>query len=235
MASGAIIYVPPSGGTIQAGPGFLPSSIPQQAGTVPYVQNGGQQPGGSSNPPPQNRPTALEKFLQAETKTLGAIQILIGLMHIGFGAVSLAATRNSDFIPLAAIGGYPFWGGVFFIVSGSLSVAAEKNPVFGLVRCCVGFNITSALIAAAGIMLYIVEVLEHHGRSVMTLDQSNLSLQANLLIGISVLLLLFNVLEFCITVSSAHFGCQAFCCNTNPGCLIRMEGLVDRQRSGRLA
>ncbi|KAF7245421.1 Membrane-spanning 4-domains subfamily A member 15 [Varanus komodoensis] len=134
MASGAIIYVPPSGGTIQAGPGFLPSSIPQQAGTVPYVQNGGQQPGGSSNPPPQNRPTALEKFLQAETKTLGAIQILIGLMHIGFGAVSLAATRNSDFIPLAAIGGYPFWGGVFFIVSGSLSVAAEKNPVFGLVR-----------------------------------------------------------------------------------------------------
>ncbi|KAG8125487.1 hypothetical protein E2320_020681, partial [Naja naja] len=64
-----------------------------------------------------------------------AVEILIGLIHIGFGAVSLSSLASpSIFRPISAIGGYPFWGGIFFISSGSLCVAAANRPTHPLVR-----------------------------------------------------------------------------------------------------
>ncbi|XP_062974456.1 membrane-spanning 4-domains subfamily A member 8-like [Elgaria multicarinata webbii] len=65
------------------------------------------------------------------------------------------------------------------------------------VNCSVAMNIISAIIALIGIALYISEL--------------NLVKYLSA-IGVSVLLLLFSLLEFCITVSTAHFGCQVACC-----------------------
>ncbi|NXD16628.1 M4A15 protein, partial [Nothocercus nigrocapillus] len=54
------------------------------------------------------------------------IQIMTGFMHIGFGIVltMLASGYTSVFI----IGEIPFLGGVSFIISGCLSIGAEKSP-----------------------------------------------------------------------------------------------------------
>ncbi|OWK17265.1 hypothetical protein Celaphus_00013461, partial [Cervus elaphus hippelaphus] len=54
------------------------------------------------------------------------VQILIGLIHLGFGGVLLMVRRGHVGM-LFIEGGVPFWGGACFIISGSLSVAAEKN------------------------------------------------------------------------------------------------------------
>ncbi|XP_062974458.1 uncharacterized protein LOC134393360 [Elgaria multicarinata webbii] len=224
MASGTVVFIPPYGGNIiQTGPG-APGTFVQPPGMVQYVQylqSGGQQLGDSSNPPQQNRQAGpLEKLLKVETKTLGAVQIIIGLIHIGFGAVSIAIIGPYYFIPVAAYGGYPFWGGIFFIASGSLSVSAEKHLTSALVKCSVGMNITSAAMASVGIILYIAELaLNRHSYRYYGNEYSYDGLKS-VGTGLSVLLLLFTLLEFCITVSAAHFGCQAACCKGDQPTMI---------------
>uniref|UniRef100_A0A8D0AWR6 Uncharacterized protein n=1 Tax=Salvator merianae TaxID=96440 RepID=A0A8D0AWR6_SALMN len=215
MASGTVMFIPQNGANVLIGGQPVPSTVIQPAGTMQYVQYVGQPVRSAINQPQQGVPeTALQKFLKAETKTLGAIQIMIGLIHIGFGAVS-AAFSGPYYSSLATIGGYPFWGGLFFIVSGSLSVLTAKCLTSSLMQCSVGMNITSAVMASIGIILYIAQLAlnqtptqypdygpaSHMNRIVSTGS------------GLSVLLLLFSFLELCITVLTAHVGCRAVCCN----------------------
>ncbi|XP_060118461.1 membrane-spanning 4-domains subfamily A member 12-like [Heteronotia binoei] len=198
--NGTILLVPSYGANvIQAGQ-IIPGTVFQPGGVTQYA--------GQPISPSQQNPQAgvLEKMLKVEAKTLGAIQIMIGLIHIGFGAVSLTIFGQSYYLPLAAIGGYPFWGAVFFIISGSLSVSAENHLSKPLVKSSVGMNITSAVMALTGVILYISELLIN----VISSDPSPAGL------GLGVLLLLFSLLEFCITVSTAHFGCHVACCNNDP-------------------
>ncbi|XP_067318277.1 membrane-spanning 4-domains subfamily A member 15-like isoform X2 [Anolis sagrei] len=156
MASGTVVHIPFNGAnTYQAGQGF------PDTGTD--IHQLGQQFGSPSNSPEQNpQPGPLEKLAKVELKTLGAVQIMIGLIHFGFGAVSF--------------GWLMAFGGLFFIASGSLSVAVEKRLTLGLIQ-------------------YVTT-------------------------GIYILLLLFILLEFCITVSAIHFGCQATCCKSDPEAVV---------------
>ncbi|XP_070582605.1 membrane-spanning 4-domains subfamily A member 15-like isoform X1 [Erythrolamprus reginae] len=210
MASATIFVHPSNGGNIiQTAPGF--PSVPLQApGAIPYPQYGAQQLGIPTNAPqqvPQNSP--LERFFNAEPKVLGAIQIMIGLLHIGFGAVSLILFP-SYYVSLSGIGAYPFWGGIFFIATGSVCVSAVNHPNRALVRSSVGMNITSAVMALAGFSLYLSDLSLN--RLYLNFDHhQNSSTFSGIGYGISSLLLLFSLLEFCIAVSLAHFGCQATC------------------------
>ncbi|XP_026577141.1 membrane-spanning 4-domains subfamily A member 8-like isoform X1 [Pseudonaja textilis] len=180
MATETTIVIPSNGANIiQMTPG-LPSVALQASGTTPYPQYGAQQLGISTSAPqqiPQKSP--LERFLKAEPKVLGAVEIMIGLIHIGFGTVSFSSLVSSfRFLPISAIGGYPFWGGIFFISSGSLCVAAANLPNCGLVKSSVGMNITSAIMALCGIILYMCELIiyspltRHQYISQYTNDQS---------------------------------------------------------------
>ncbi|XP_070582516.1 membrane-spanning 4-domains subfamily A member 8-like [Erythrolamprus reginae] len=217
MASGTIIVISPNGGNmIQTVPGF--PGVPLQApGAIPYPQYGAQQLGIPTNAPqqvPKNGP--LERFYKAEPKVLGAIQIIIGLLHIGFGAVSLCLHPFRS-LNLSGIGGYPFWGGIFFISSGSLCVSAANSPNRRLVKSSVGMNITSAVMALIGIILYICELSLRSDYFWFQYDFENETVDGqsawSVSYGLSSVLLLFSMLEFCIAVPLAHFGCQATCCS----------------------
>ncbi|XP_070582562.1 membrane-spanning 4-domains subfamily A member 8-like isoform X2 [Erythrolamprus reginae] len=212
MASGNIIVIPPNReNIIQMNPGY--PGVPLQAsGAIVYPQYGAQQLGIPTNAAQQVPPKGpLERFLNAEPKVLGAIQIMTGLIHIGFGAVSLSYL-SPYYFNLSGFGGYPFWGGIFFISSGSVCVAAAIHPNPNLVKSSVGMNITSAVMASTGIILYVCEMaLSTDSR--FTYDNTIiLNVVRSLNYGFSSVLLLFSILEFCITVSLAHFGCQAACC-----------------------
>ncbi|KAM3853640.1 membrane-spanning 4-domains subfamily A member 15-like isoform 2-T2 [Vipera latastei] len=217
MATGSIVFIPSNGANvIQMAPG-LPGVVLQASGATPYPQCGAQQLGISTSAPqqaPQKGP--MERFLNAQTKVLGAVQIMIGLIHIGFGAVSLCLS-SSYYLTLAGIGGYPFWGGIFFISSGSLCVAAANRPNHALVKTSVGLNITSALMALTGIILYLCELIftsiSFRYRYLYDNEDLNITTIRNVGYGFSTLLLFFSLLEFCIAVSLAHFGCQATCCS----------------------
>uniref|UniRef100_A0A670ZHL6 Membrane spanning 4-domains A8 n=2 Tax=Pseudonaja textilis TaxID=8673 RepID=A0A670ZHL6_PSETE len=133
---------------------------------------------------------------------------MIGLMHFGLGAVAVCLAFTGYFA-ISVFGGYSFWGGILFISSGSLCISAAKNQNRSLVKCCVGMNITSAIIALFGILLYILELTMGDSFS---LNFNSEDWIKKVGICLSSVLFLFRLLEFSIAVSLAHFGCQATCC-----------------------
>uniref|UniRef100_A0A2I2YWA3 Membrane spanning 4-domains A18 n=1 Tax=Gorilla gorilla gorilla TaxID=9595 RepID=A0A2I2YWA3_GORGO len=137
-----------------------------------------------------------KKFINEEVRTLGvsAIQILIGLTHI-FSAINPVLYYYPS---VTWLSGYPLWGGLSYIVSGSLSVWAAKDPSPCVVNSSISFNIISALFAFAGIFIIITDLSLYY---VTTYSKA-----------VSGGLLPFALLEFILTCVVSHFGCQATCC-----------------------
>ncbi|XP_032139169.1 membrane-spanning 4-domains subfamily A member 8-like isoform X2 [Sapajus apella] len=98
-----------------------------------------------------------------------------------------------------------------FIISGSLSVAAENQPSsYCLLSGSLGLNIVSAISSAVGVLLLIADLSIPHPD-----DNPNYYPYAwgvNPGIAISSVLLIFSFLELAIACTSSHFGCQLLCC-----------------------
>ncbi|XP_016055915.1 PREDICTED: membrane-spanning 4-domains subfamily A member 8-like [Miniopterus natalensis] len=141
-----------------------------------------------------------------EGKVLGAIQILIGLIHIGLGSI-MGTILLGVYTPVSLYGGYPFWAGVWFIISGSLTVASEKQPNSScLLNGSLGLNIISIICSMVGIMLFITDM------SVNSLYMhSDYYPYWGVAPGLatSAVLLVFSLLEFGIASTAASFGCQS--------------------------
>ncbi|EMP26062.1 Olfactory receptor 9G4 [Chelonia mydas] len=155
--------------------------------------------------------------------TTMAIQILIGLMHIGFGGVAAVFVGYNIYISISVIGGYPFWGGLFFVISGSLSVAAENHRNTCLVRGSLGMNITSAIFSAIGIILFLTDLIIN-----VSYYWRNYEEAAK---GITVMLFLMTILEFSVAVSTSYFACQAIC--YTPNTLLHL-GMLQKEREKAL-
>ncbi|KAM6158171.1 membrane-spanning 4-domains subfamily A member 8-like [Rhynchocyon petersi] len=151
-----------------------------------------------------------------EGKVLGALQILIGLLHLVFSPVLLTVLRGY-YVAISVYGGFPFWGGITFIISGALSVSAEKQPgSYCLLKSSTGMNIVSAIFAAIGVTLFITDISiagSLYGYSIY--DTNYYRLDGSTGIAASSALLLFCCLEFCIACASSHFGCQMVCYQPN--------------------
>ncbi|XP_021008276.1 membrane-spanning 4-domains subfamily A member 18 [Mus caroli] len=145
-----------------------------------------------------------KKFINEEVRTLGAIQILIGLFHI-FSAVNPQLYNPQPFETSYLLGpsGYLIWGGLSFIISGSLSVLAEKNANSCVVNSSIGMNVVSSIFSLTGIIIIIVELSISPYR--ITPLMSSMKAAAGGLLP-------FALLEFILTCIASHFGCQAVCC-----------------------
>ncbi|NWU14052.1 M4A12 protein, partial [Cephalopterus ornatus] len=122
---------------------------------------------------------------------------MTGFLHIGFGIV--LTTLTNLYTSVFVIGEIPFLGGVS--VKGSQTM-----------------NVISAIFALLGIAAFIVDLnlnvlyhssLDYHGYLVL--------LAGN---GISIVLLIFTILEFCIAVATANFWCRATRLSSNESMLI---------------
>ncbi|XP_039767335.1 B-lymphocyte antigen CD20 isoform X4 [Ornithorhynchus anatinus] len=67
-----------------------------------------------------------QSFFMREAKPLGAVQIMNGLIHIALGGILMVPL--GVYAPICITIWYPLWGGIMFIISGSLLVAAENSP-----------------------------------------------------------------------------------------------------------
>ncbi|MBZ3872646.1 Membrane-spanning 4-domains subfamily A member 12 [Sciurus carolinensis] len=152
--------------------------------------------------------TVLTNFKEA--KTLGAIQIVIGSMHIGFGIIlGLLSYSTNDvwgFGSLTFIAGYPFWGGI-------------------CIKSSLGMNIVSSIFALIGAILLLVDMCINH-----------LTIQAYWALisgkGISAMLMIFSLLEICITCTTAHFARQMVT-NTNGYIVSGVSSIRSTQNSSR--
>ncbi|XP_072494847.1 membrane-spanning 4-domains subfamily A member 4A-like isoform X1 [Notamacropus eugenii] len=160
------------------------------------------------------RKNPLRKFLKGEPKALGVIQIMIGLMNFSLGNILDHTFLNQIGQPFLFHSGYTFWGPAFFILSGSLSIAAENRTTKGLVKSSLGLNIVSVLVSGMGIYLLlgslgnIYSIYQHY-----TTEPDVYPVGFSILFGINGLLLVFTFLEFIIAITLAGFGCPATCCN----------------------
>ncbi|XP_068964676.1 membrane-spanning 4-domains subfamily A member 8-like [Petaurus breviceps papuanus] len=167
-----------------------------------------------------------------EGKVLGAIQILIGLMHIGFGAVLVPAIYG-NYIAISFLSGYPFWGGISFIISGSLSVSAQEAPVNPCkINGSLGMNIVSAIFSVVGIILFITE-LSINWRNDVYCDPNIYYNYCHGVVsdsgkGISGTLLIFSMLEFVIACILSHSGCRILCCQ--PSQTISINALASERK-----
>ncbi|XP_023071634.2 membrane-spanning 4-domains subfamily A member 15 isoform X3 [Piliocolobus tephrosceles] len=197
-SNGVFVVIPPSNASgLRPPPAILPTSMCQPPGIMQFEE----PPPGAQTPratqPPDLQPE--ETFLTGQPKVLGTVQILVGLIYLGFGSVLLMVRRGH--VGMFFIeGGVPFWGGACFIISGSLSVVAEKNHASCLVRSSLGTNILSAMVAFAGTAILLLDF------GVTNWDGDR---------GYLAVLTIFTILEFFIAVIATHFGCQATCAQVN--------------------
>ncbi|XP_041518079.1 membrane-spanning 4-domains subfamily A member 4D-like isoform X2 [Microtus oregoni] len=150
-----------------------------------------------------------EKFLKGKPKDLGVVQVLIALINLILGIIMM----NGDqfFHPVLSAFLYaPIWGSIMFIISGSLSIAAGMITTEVLVTTSLSFNTISSVVAAATSIISILSVI------ISAVEfKHTIIISKPLTRGIDALILILNVLEFCIAVSTSAFGCKAICCNTS--------------------
>ncbi|XP_027595455.1 membrane-spanning 4-domains subfamily A member 12-like isoform X2 [Pipra filicauda] len=157
-----------------------------------------------------------ETLSKGKNRVMGTIQIMTGFLHIGFGIV--LTTLTNLYTSVFVIGEIPFLGGVSFIISGCLSIGAEKSPTECAVKGSQTMNVISAIFALLGIVAFIVDL------NLNVLYHSSLDYPGYLVLlagnGISIVLLIFTVLEFCIAVATANFWCRATRLSSNESMLI---------------
>ncbi|XP_039767336.1 membrane-spanning 4-domains subfamily A member 4A-like [Ornithorhynchus anatinus] len=176
----------------QSGQTVLPGSVPQPNST-------------------------LKKFLKGEPKILGAIQILIALMILGTGVILICINQTQVFGSfLILYSGYPVWGTLLFLISGSLSIAAERKTTKCLVQNCLVMNIISSIAAVAGLIIISFYIaIDQQPRYVCHTSPKHMSTSCKVLSdissGVAALVLIFSFLEFCIALSLSIFGCNVTC------------------------
>ncbi|CAM5124537.1 unnamed protein product [Natator depressus] len=154
------------------------------------------------------KPQPREKFYKGEPLALGITQILVGAMQVAVGMVM--AMVNSYLWILALTVHVPLWSGLLYIISGSVSVAAAKNPKIPLVKGSLGINIISSVLAGCAMILYLISLMESRYQSRCDWYPEN-CFPYKVTMACIMVLFLFTFLEFCVSISTAAFGCKTVC------------------------
>ncbi|KAG7459534.1 hypothetical protein MATL_G00211580 [Megalops atlanticus] len=172
------------------------SSVITDDGTVIITQvyPRGKGVGAITEPQSQHKESPIRKFLQGEPKALGAVQIMIGVFMITTGIVMSFDHAVSVYL------GAPFWGGVLFISSGSVSVSAEKRQTRCLVKAALVLNTLSSVAAGIVFIAYCFGLAfdSFHSSSVFKP-------------GLNAILLILSLLEMIIAISTSGFACKELC------------------------
>ncbi|XP_069483830.1 membrane-spanning 4-domains subfamily A member 4A-like [Ambystoma mexicanum] len=153
-------------------------------------------------------PYFLKRFIEGEPKTLGAIQILIGIMQISLGVILCITGSTAGSIIVYS--GVPFWASVLYVITGALSVAAERNGTRSLVKASLWMNVMSILFS--GTEIIIVGMYLGIDPSIRCPEEL-----CNVRQGIVSVVLILTLLEFCLAFSTSVYGCKSVCCcNNNP-------------------
>ncbi|XP_034553303.1 transmembrane protein 176B-like [Notolabrus celidotus] len=98
----------------------------------------------------------LKKIQGASQSALGALQIMIGLLNIGLGAILTSSGAGSWWQMDSSL--FPFWIGGLFIFFGAMSILSEKCPSPCLVILNVILSVSGVAFAIAAIVLYSINI-----------------------------------------------------------------------------
>ncbi|XP_077310751.1 uncharacterized protein LOC143930361 [Lithobates pipiens] len=105
---------------------------------------------------PQNTdpsPPFYKEFLMGKPKALGVLIIVVSIFEIGLGiALAILAVTNTD------VSGISFWGPVFYIIAGSLTLSAYRKPSINLVRGSLSLSVITCFITVIAVILNIIDL-----------------------------------------------------------------------------
>ncbi|XP_056419553.1 membrane-spanning 4-domains subfamily A member 4A-like [Hyla sarda] len=107
--------------------------------------------------PSVQSPPFYQMFLKGQPKALGAVQIALGFVHFLIGTVLLYTTNA--YTSVVAYCYIAYWGGGFYIISGSLVVSVADKKTLGLVKGALAINLISGLISLAEFSLVIIDIV----------------------------------------------------------------------------
>ncbi|KAI4581215.1 hypothetical protein MJG53_010757 [Ovis ammon polii x Ovis aries] len=149
--------------------------------------------------------------LKRELEFLGVTQILIGLIYLYFGIIVSSKINDSEFTEYffsSFKAGYPFWGALFFAISGILSIMSERKPSAYLIRGCLGANAVSSVAAGTGVGVLISNLKQsstyvYRCKEVYENDYCSLACFSTEVVAI---ILLLTILGFGSAVSLIAYG-----------------------------
>ncbi|XP_060905934.1 membrane-spanning 4-domains subfamily A member 4D-like [Labrus mixtus] len=168
----------------------------------------------------------LKRVQGTSQSLLGALQIMIGLLNIGLGAIltgNAPSWQKFNYL-------FPFWLGGMFIFFGAMCILSEKCPRPWLVILTVILNLSGVGFAIAAIILYSIYMVVVDVRWLCEADNYEYDLdhtatplekimtekcyEAEMMVmdlwrSIFTFLIMLSVLEFCIVISSAVLGIKA--------------------------
>ncbi|XP_053548273.1 uncharacterized protein LOC128640004 isoform X1 [Bombina bombina] len=149
-----------------------------------------------------------QAFLKGQPKTLGTVQITLVILHVALSAVLIATMGSS--LSITIISGVTFWGSIFYLISGALSVAAEIKQSRCLVRGSLSINIISCIAALLEISLISADFNINRYSSCQSYGCWSSSYPIVNIRTVSLGFLLFvSLLQFSLSLSLAIFGCKS--------------------------
>ncbi|KAK1151556.1 membrane-spanning 4-domains subfamily A member 4D-like [Acipenser oxyrinchus oxyrinchus] len=146
-------------------------------------------------------PYQIKAFLKGQPKGL---QICIGVLNMVFGGVLTLSGNISTAITRA-----PYWTGALYIISGSLSIPA---PNVRLIKAALGMNVVSSIAAVLGICNYSIDILSSAIPQYCYGYYNQFCWgYVNKEIVLNTVPLILTLVEFCLAISVAAFGCKAVC------------------------
>ncbi|XP_014378808.1 membrane-spanning 4-domains subfamily A member 4A-like isoform X1 [Alligator sinensis] len=163
---------------------------------------------------PGTRPKPLEKFQRGEPLALGITQILVGIQQTVFCIIMIPVI---DYHYPAVQVGTPIWTSFLCVISGSLSVAASRKPKISLVKAVLALNSMSAVLSGVGLVVFLLTFIFLNGAHHCTWDSEQMECVSappevqGILEGVFMLLFILTLLQFCLALTGAAFGCKAIC------------------------
>ncbi|XP_032886890.1 membrane-spanning 4-domains subfamily A member 15-like [Amblyraja radiata] len=166
-----------------------------------FGKSGGDLPQARKVDQPDNKfkNTVKQNFPRGQRKSLGVAQLMLGIFFVSFG-VPLFQSRMS----IAATIAIPWWGGGLFMVSGAISIYAERKLNSITLRCSAVFNLLSAATSFCTFVLLTVDLRTWVPRIHQSYTGKPQLLEAHF--SMRVILILFALLELSISITVAVIG-----------------------------
>ncbi|XP_075071532.1 membrane-spanning 4-domains subfamily A member 4A-like [Mixophyes fleayi] len=163
---------------------------------------------------PQNTdspPHFFKTFRKGKPKALGIVMIVAATLQILLG---IGMFFTSHFLSLFS--GISFWGSLFYIIAGSLTIGAQAKPNICLVKGSLALNIISILVSCVVLILNGIDLailrcdINYYSSTGVNYFLYTLCQQKNISgYALHGLLILINLLLFCVFFSVSIFGCRS--------------------------
>ncbi|XP_076136469.1 membrane-spanning 4-domains subfamily A member 4A [Alosa pseudoharengus] len=158
-------------------------------------------------------PEMTRLFQKGYPMQLGIVQIFLGMMAVVIGVLGLLSSEFLGEVPLCL--------GIFVMISGSISAAANKGRHVCLIKGTLAMNIISSLLALAAIGYFCWELAKQlHDECIKPEESGHYNFEywncegsvngyKNVVNGMKGLLLVMAVFEFCVSTTISVFSVKA--------------------------